>query len=76
MDVLNEVSFLKNIDKTPTFLVYSKKKTAFKIVDTSLKKLENEEDREELLQKLQEAIKETIKSMWIFIFYPKSIGGV
>jgi hypothetical protein len=29
-----------------------------------LKKLENEEDREELLQKLQEAINETIKSMW------------
>ena len=63
MDVLNEVSFLKNIDKTPTFLVYNKRKNTFKTVDTSLKKLENEEDREELLQKLQEAINETIKSM-------------
>ena len=52
MDVLNEVSFLKNVDKTPTFLVYNKRKNTFKKVDTSLKKLENEEDREELLQKL------------------------
>ena len=64
MDVLNEVSFLKNVDKTPTFLVFNKRKNIYKTVDTSLKKLENEEDREELLQKLQEAINETIKSMW------------
>jgi hypothetical protein len=63
MDVLNEVSFLKNVDKTPTFLVFNKRKNIYKTVDTSLKKLENEEDREELLQKLQEAINETIKSM-------------
>lgn len=63
MDVLNEVSFLKNVDKTPTFLVYNKRKNTFKTVDTTLKKLENEEDREELLQKLKEAINETIKSM-------------
>jgi hypothetical protein len=49
MDVLNEVSFLKNVDKTPTFLVYSKRKNTFKTVDTSLKKIEHEEDREELL---------------------------
>lgn len=63
MDVLNEVSFLKSVDKTPTFLVYNKRKGSFKTVDTSLKKIENEEDREELLQKLQEAINETIKSM-------------
>lgn len=54
---------MKNVDKTPTFLVYNKRKNTFKTVDTTLKKLENEEDREELLQKLQEAINETIKSM-------------
>lgn len=29
MDVLNEVSFLKNVDKTPSFLVYSRKRGTF-----------------------------------------------
>ena len=36
MDVLNEVSFLKNVDKTPSFLVYSRKRGTF----TPLSKLE------------------------------------
>ena len=49
MDVLNEVSFLKNTEKTPTFIVHSKRKGSFKTVDTSMKRIENEDDREELL---------------------------
>jgi hypothetical protein len=32
---LNEVAFLKNIDKTPTFIVYNKKRDSYTVVDTS-----------------------------------------
>ena len=40
MNVLNEVSFLKNVDKTPSFLVYSRKKGTF----TPLGKVEGSPD--------------------------------
>ena len=61
--MLNEVSFLKNIDKTPTFMVYNKRKGSFKVVDTSGKPVQEEEERELLLKHIQEAIIKTIKSM-------------
>ena len=34
---MNELSFLKDVEKTPTFIVYSKKKNQFKIVALDLK---------------------------------------
>jgi len=36
VNALNEISFLKDIEKTPSFLVYNKKKNRFLAVDTSI----------------------------------------
>lgn len=64
IDVLNEVGFLKNIEKTPTFLVYSRKRKAFKIVDTASQQApEEDDDSEILLTKLNDLIKETVKTI-------------
>jgi hypothetical protein len=44
IDILNEVSWLKDIDKTPTFMVFSKKKGTFRVVDTQNRKIGDEND--------------------------------
>jgi hypothetical protein len=59
--VLNEVPWLKNIDKTPTIMVYSKRKNAFKVVETSRRKVKDENDTQEVKNEMIKAIEETIK---------------
>ena len=60
IDVLNEVPFLKNIDKTPTFLVYHRKRGTFTQVDTSSRP--PTDDPEVLAKELITLIDQTIKA--------------
>ncbi|CDW83935.1 UNKNOWN [Stylonychia lemnae] len=65
MNALNEVGFLKDIEKTPSFLVYSKKKNSFVQVDTSVKANDNidYENSEELTKHLVARIQQAIKQL-------------
>ena len=36
MDILNEVGFLKDVDKTPQFILYDKKKATYSLISTKL----------------------------------------
>ncbi|TNV85361.1 hypothetical protein FGO68_gene3696 [Halteria grandinella] len=65
VDVLNEVPFLKNIDKTPSFLLFNRRKGTYTLVDTQTKTKEEQdelyEDKEKLIQVLVSRINEAIK---------------
>jgi len=56
MDVLNEVSFLKNIEKTPSFLVYSRKRKTFTPVEMKLNGQIDENNNDEMIKYLNECI--------------------
>jgi hypothetical protein len=58
--VLNEVPFLKDIDKTPTFLVYHRKRGTFTQVDTASRP--PTDDPEVLAKEMIALIDQTIKA--------------
>eukprot|EP00347_Sterkiella_histriomuscorum_P001728 403370913 len=63
INVFNEVSFLKDIDKTPCFLVYNKKKGSFILVDSKVNEVVDYENNQELAEHLIKKIQDTIKSL-------------
>lgn len=56
MDALNEVSFLKNVDKTPTFLVYSRSSGKFEKLGSITNNGDETDDSSSLLVKMIESI--------------------
>lgn len=65
VNALNEISFLKDIEKTPSFLVYNKKKNRFLAVDTSITQNDNidYENSEELCEHLAKRIQNSLKQL-------------